>query len=94
MFKKDLLRIFRTLNSLGALTGTKFVYAVSKNINLLKNEVESLEKASAAKEDFVSFEKARVALAKEHAKKDDEKKEVEDLVNQKIKESLSVTHED
>ena len=71
MFKKDLIRIYKALNSMGNLTGTKFVYGVSKNINILKPEIESLEKAITLSKEFGIYDDARVELAKEYAKKDE-----------------------
>lgn len=87
MKKSELLILFKSLNTMGGLKGVKFAYAVAKNINLLKSEVESLDKASAPDEEYLEFEKERVKLAEEHAKKDengkaivsDNKYEVEDI---------------
>ena len=71
MKKKDLLALFNSLNSLGSLKGVKFAYAVSRNINKLKSEAESLQKAISPMPLFVEFEKERIELAKSHAKKDE-----------------------
>lgn len=74
MTKSESIALFQSLNKLGNLKGVKFAYAVSKNVSLLKPEVESLEKASTASEEFNEFEKKRVALVESFAKKDSEGK--------------------
>ena len=76
MTKGEILNLFKSLNQLGALKGVKFAYGVSKNLNILKPEIESLEKANEASDKFKEFEKARIDLIKEHCKKDDKGKEV------------------
>ena len=74
MKKSEVLSLYRSLNQLGALSGVKFAYAVSKNINILKGEVESLDKALEPDEKFQEFEKERVSLLEKHAEKDDAEK--------------------
>ena len=71
MKRKEVINLYRNLNSLGALKGVKFSYGVSKNMNLLKSEVESIEKAITASEEFIVYDKARVQLAKEFAEKNE-----------------------
>lgn len=71
MKKSEVLSLYKSLNQLGALSGVKFAYAVAKNINILKNEVESLDKALEPEEKFQEFEKERVALLEKHADKDE-----------------------
>jgi len=63
MRKQETLELFTALNNLGNLNGVRFAYGVSKNLNLLKLEIEALSKASA------SYEADRVALAAKYAKK-------------------------
>lgn len=76
MKKNELFVLFKSLNTLGALKGVKFAYAVTRNVNLLKSEVEALEKASAPDEEYSKFEKERIKLAEEHANKDEEGKAI------------------
>lgn len=71
MKKKDILSLYKGLNSLGGLRGVKFTYAVAKNIRVLHDEITSLEKAVEADEQFQEYDKKRVELAKEHAQKDE-----------------------
>lgn len=71
MKKSEVLSLYRNLNQLGALSGVKFAYAVAKNINILKDEVEAMDKALESDEKFQEFEKERVALLEKHAEKDD-----------------------
>jgi len=75
MTKLELLNINRVLNQLGKLKGAKFAYGVTKNLNLLKPEMESIEKAGAASEEYVKFEKeVRLPLVEKYAKRDEEGK--------------------
>jgi polyribonucleotide nucleotidyltransferase len=79
MNKQEILNLYRALNGLGNLSGAKFAYAVAKNINLIKSEIEALEKASTPSDEFKKFDEARVKLAEEFAKKDkDGKAETKD----------------
>ena len=71
MKKSGILSLYRSLNQLGALSGVKFSYAIAKNINNIKNEVESIDKALEPDEKFQEFEKERVVLLEKYAEKDD-----------------------
>lgn len=72
--KGEILSLFRNLNQLGGLAGVKFSYAVARNINLLKPELESLEKSMELPEKFKEFEKERIELVEKWAEKDDKGK--------------------
>lgn len=74
MTKNESVALFQSLNRLGNLKGVKFAYGVSRNISLLKPEVESLEKAVAVSEEYAEFEKKRIALVEKFAKKDEKGK--------------------
>lgn len=76
MLKSEVIALYQALHKLGNLVGVKFAYAVSRNIATLKPEVESLEKALEASPEFLEVDKKRVALAEEHAKKDEKGKPV------------------
>lgn len=71
MKKSEALQLFKSLNSLGNLTGVKFAYAVSKNLGLLKPEIVALDKSLEPSPEFTKYDELRVELAKKHAKKDD-----------------------
>ena len=70
MKKSEVLLLNRALNGLAILTGVKFTYAVARNLNILKNEIESLDKSMEPSEKFQEFDKARIALVELHAEKD------------------------
>lgn len=74
MTKGEVLALYRHLNQMGGLKGVKFSYAVSKNLNLLKDEVESIDKTLENTETFQKYEYARLALAEKNALKDDDGK--------------------
>lgn len=71
MKKTDILSLYKGLNSLTGLRGVKFTYGVAKNIRVLHDEITALEKAVEADAKFQEYDTARVALAKEHAEKDE-----------------------
>ena len=74
MKKSEILSLYRALNTLGQLQGVKFAYGVSKNVAILKPEIEALEKASAASPEFMEMDKERIKLVEEHAEKDEKGK--------------------
>ena len=74
MKKSEILQLFRNLNTLGQLQGVKFAYAASKNLAILKPEIEALEKASAASPEFMEMDKERIKLVEEYAEKDEKGK--------------------
>lgn len=71
MVKKDCVELYFNLNKLGNLAGVKFAYGVSKNLALLKPEIESLDKASMPTEEFKAFDEQRLEIVKKFAKKDE-----------------------
>ena len=74
--KQDALNLYNSLDKLGDLTGVKFAYGISKNINILKPEVDALQEASKPSDEFTAYEKLREELLKKHAKKDKDDKPV------------------
>lgn len=71
MLKKDILQLYKGLNSLAGLRGVKFTYAVAKNLRAIQDEITSLEKSVEADEQYKAYDNARIELAKKHAKKDE-----------------------
>lgn len=71
----EILNLADALSKLN-LPGVNFAHAVAKNLNLLKTEVQALETARKASDEYTVFEKERIELAKKHAKKDDKGKPV------------------
>lgn len=71
MTKKDSVDLYVNLNKLGNLSGVKFAYAVSRNIALLKPEIEALDKSMEISEEFKKFEDLRMEVVKKFAKKDE-----------------------
>jgi hypothetical protein len=70
MTKEKVLELFKGLQGVANLSGVKFSYAVAKNINLLKSEIEALDKA------LEPYDKLRIELVKKYAKKDKNGREV------------------
>jgi len=71
MKKNEILTLFRNLNTLGQLQGVRFAYAVSRNLAVLKPEIEALEKASFPTPEFLEMDKERIKLVEEYAEKDE-----------------------
>ena len=71
--KQQIFDLYNGLNAVGHLGGAKFAYAVARNISKLQPEIDALNKAYAASEDFVAYDKERAQLAESHATKVDGK---------------------
>ena len=71
MTKNEVVQLFSALNQLGALKGVKMAYGVSRNLTLLKPELESLEKASVPTDEYKKFDELRIEMVKKFAKKED-----------------------
>ena len=71
MLKKDAVDLYVNLNKLGNLSGVKFAYCVSRNIALLKPEIESLDKAMEMSDEYKKFEELRIEIVKRFAKKNE-----------------------
>lgn len=61
MLKENIIELFESLKQCGNLKGTKFSYAIARNINALKEE-------------YKSFQENRIALAESFCKKDENDK--------------------
>ncbi len=71
MTKQEVIGLYKALNQLGNLKGVKFSYGVAKNLAIIKPEIESLEKASTPTEEYMNFEKVRISMVEQFAKKDE-----------------------
>ena len=70
MKNKDILKLLQGLNQISNYPGTKFAYCVAKNMNIIKPELESLNKAVEQTKEFKEYENKRIELAIKYAKKD------------------------
>lgn len=66
MTKRDLYKIAEGINNVRKLKGVKFAYVISKNMRIIENEIESIQKSIAPSIDYVEFEKKGVALCEKH----------------------------
>lgn len=71
MTKGELINFYGNLQKLGNLRGVKFAYVVARNLALIKPEIEALEKALEASDEFLKYDKERIELAKKFSKKDE-----------------------
>lgn len=53
------------------LKGVKFAYAVGKNLEIIKSEVNALMKSQEASKEYQEFDKQRIELASEMSNKDE-----------------------
>lgn len=70
MTKQELLNLFDALHRVGEYKGAKFAYAVAKNIQILKPEVEAITEAQKPSAEFEEYDKQRMQLASKFSKKD------------------------
>lgn len=70
MTNKELIDLYKSLNAINLSGSIKFSYAIAKNINLLKAEIENLEKLIIPTEGVINFNNERIELAKKLSKKD------------------------
>lgn len=71
MTKGEAVSMFNTINAMVYMTGARFTYAIAKNMNSLKEEVQALAKILEQDDEMKAFEEKRIELAKKHAKKDE-----------------------
>lgn len=70
--------LYKGLDTLGSLQGVKFAYFIAKNKALLESEIKDMKEAIKTSDEYNVYEKARIALAEEHAVKEDGKPVVKD----------------
>lgn len=71
MTNSKIIETYNALSQLKGLKGVKFNYALLRNTGKLELEVKILEKMTEPMDKFKAFEQARIELAKEHSKKDE-----------------------
>lgn len=76
MKTQEVLKLNATLETLSNLKGAKFAYAIAKNKEFIKTEIEALKEATKPSEEFEKYNKARIELAENHADKDEDGKSV------------------
>lgn len=70
MKRKELIEIYHNLSSIKEIEGVKLGYAIAKNIDRIKGEVELVQKALNPSEEFQEYENKRIELGKRYAEKD------------------------
>jgi vacuolar-type H+-ATPase subunit I/STV1 len=76
MTKEKSIELYSNLQKLGNLTGSKFVYALTKNQGLLKFEIDTISESikkelEPTDEEYKKYDNKRIELAELLAKKDD-----------------------
>lgn len=69
--RQELLELWQGLALLGNLKGFRLGYAIARTRAKIKPEVEALEEALNPSAAFVEYEKKRLKICREHARKDD-----------------------
>lgn len=70
--RQDLVELQRGLVEAESLSGAKFTYAVARNLDILKKEMESIQKVYRAGDDFMKYEEERIEIGKKHADKNED----------------------
>jgi hypothetical protein len=73
---QDIINLSSGLESVRNLSGIKFAYVVSKNVNKVRSEMEAFKDMTTPSKEFGEYEKERVALCELHANKDEKGKAV------------------
>jgi len=76
MTNQNILDLQQGLNQVKNLSGIKFAYVVSKNINKVNSEVETFKETIKPSDAFNQYEKERIELVELHAKKDEKGKSI------------------
>ncbi|MEP5362509.1 MAG: hypothetical protein ABJQ37_01625 [Reichenbachiella sp.] len=71
MKRSNYYRLKEGINRCSKFKGGKFQYALAKNMKKLEVEIELIEAAFKPSEDFLEFDKQKVALLTEYGKKDE-----------------------
>lgn len=94
MTKQELIVLYRNLNNLGSLSGPKIAYAIARNINKIKPEMEAIDKSIEASDEYKAFENKRLELVKEHCKKDENGELIIKDGNYDVEDSYAAVYED
>lgn len=69
--RKELVSLYKNLDTMGNLTGVKFGYFVVRNRALIWSVIKEFNKKFKPSKEFGEFEDARVALAEKFSQKDE-----------------------
>jgi len=67
----ELIELHAALEKVSDLKGVKFAYGVAKNKNRLESELKALQTGLTPSDEYVEFDKKRLALCREYATKDE-----------------------
>lgn len=70
---REVISLYNTLEGLN-YRGVKFAYTIARNLHVMKPIMNAMDKALKVAPEFSAYEKARVALAKDFADKDEKGK--------------------
>lgn len=76
MLNENVLDVWYRLSNITPVKGVKLNYAIAKNIALLNSEAEAIKKALEPNAEFQTYNKERIELCEEHAKKDENGKTI------------------
>lgn len=71
MKRSESVALYKALNGLGELKGVNFSYAVVRNINRLKPEMEALDKVLEGTKEYNEYLTKKQELLEEHSEKDE-----------------------
>ena len=70
MTKQEALNLYNGLQNVSNLKGAKWAYAIARNVEKLRPEVEALRKAYTMSEEFADYEGKRLELAQKYSVKE------------------------
>jgi pyruvate/2-oxoacid:ferredoxin oxidoreductase beta subunit len=76
MTNQKIIELADALNKVKSLSGIRFAYAISKNINKVNSEIETFKERTNQSKEFQEYEKERIELVELHAKKDEKGKSI------------------
>lgn len=81
MTNEKVIALHSALGSIKSLKGVQFNYAIARNIAKIQSDVEAFQKTIEASPEYTEYDTKRIALAKEHARKDDKGEPVTETKN-------------
>jgi len=69
--RNEVIGLLTAFGTMAELKGAKFSYFVAKNGEILQKEFQAIQKAIEPPTEIREYEQKRIALARQHAKKDD-----------------------
>lgn len=94
MDKNDTISLYNGIHSVMGLVGVIFGYALNKNLEIMRPEIEALQKAITPSEKFIEYDKKRVEIVKKHALKDEKGDFIVNASGYDVGDNISIVEEE